>query len=145
MTVRAHQGLGLLPKGLGSGDMEIPQVGRAGPSAAGASPTTPSEEAGQTGGQLQTQGIRHPHGDETGLKLNWEDKFTGQGQEKVLGTSMAVMQLQCSSGSTTCISLNLKQLLSKYGRSLYCGLFLQVASSVFFPSRQPAVLSLSWL
>lgn len=91
MTVGEHQGLGLVPKGLRSGSKLILKVGRAGSSAAGAGPTTSSEEAGQAkGAQPQTQGIRHPHGIEAGLKSSWEDKLTGQSQDQALAW------LQCS-------------------------------------------------
>lgn len=147
MTGGEQQGLGLLPKGLGSRAKKIYKVGRTGPSPAGAGPTIPSEEAGQARGQPQTEGIRHTHGDEAGLRLSWEDKFTGQDQ--VSGTGTAAMQLQYSSDRATCKSLSLKQLPSKYGRRPHWGLFLQVtstkASSVSFSPRQPAVLSLGWL
>jgi len=60
MTVGEHQGLGLVPKGLGSGAEEFPKAGRAGPSPDGASPTTGSEEAGQGRGAAPNPGHHAP-------------------------------------------------------------------------------------
>lgn len=78
MTGGEQQGLGLLPKGLRSRAKKIHKVGRTGPSQLGLVPLSPARKQGRPGGQPQTEGIRHTHGDEAGLKLSWEDKFTGQ-------------------------------------------------------------------